>query len=152
MRNSVRAALVLLLALAAGCGGTSSTSTSARSAAIAAPHAGTVGPIPGDLGYVEILFEPPLKAGTRAPSAMVAYFLGTDGKTALTPAPTDVSITYTVDRMPKTTTLKASPKTGDPAGASRFASDPTAITEPRLEGDLSASINGQTVTVPITIH
>jgi hypothetical protein len=153
MRELFRASVILALAVAAGCGGTSTTYSGTRTAAIAAPHDGNVSPIPGDLGYVEVLFEPPVKPGARgASAAMVAYFLGTDGKTALASAPSEVSIAYTVDRMPKTTTLKPSPKTGDPAGAARFASDTMPVAETRLEGDLSATIDGRTVTVPITFH
>jgi hypothetical protein len=153
MREPLRATLFLAAALAAGCGGRSSAPIAAERVAVKAPHGGTISPVPGDRGFTETLLEPPLRQGSKAAgSALVVYFLAPDGKAAMATPPSNVSVELMVDRVPKTVTLTSKPKTDDPVGSARFASAPLSLTESRLEGDLNATIDGQSVTIPIAIH
>jgi hypothetical protein len=153
MRQPLRALLlVAAAALVPGCGGSSSAPVAER-ATVAAPHGGAISPLPGNRGYGESLIEPGAKPGTRpTSSAIVVYFLGPDGKSPMAPTPSGVSLSYTADRMPKTLNLAHRPKTDDPAGAGRFATDPVPLTESRLEGELTATIEGESVTLPVAIR
>jgi hypothetical protein len=152
MREFFLAILFLAAALLAGCGGISPAPVAAR-ANIPAPHGGTIIPVPDNRGYGEFLLEPPPKPGGKAAgSAIVVYFLGPDGKSPMAPAPSSVSVSYTVDRATKTVNLSHKPNADDPAGRSRFATDPLSLAENRLEGDLNATIQGDAVSLPITIR
>jgi hypothetical protein len=88
------------------------------------------------------------------PTAIVAYFLQSDAKSALVPAPEDVSFAITPGaargaRTPQESgeriALSAEPKSDDPLGGSPFASKPGRFALTGIRGTLTAKIGGQNV-------
>jgi hypothetical protein len=102
-------------------------------------------------GVIELVNEPPLRdRRDPEPTAMVAYFLNSDAKTPLDPAPTSVKFeAATGKRSAKPIVLKAVAKPEDPTGASRFVSPTGPHAVDALRGTLSATIGGEDVSVPI---
>ena len=116
------------------------------------PHKGTTIRLPDDKGFVELTNEPGIQArGSREPTAIVAYFLKMDETSAMDPAPSDVRLVLAAPgkKGSETIPLSAEPKSGDPAGGSRFASKPGPHHLDTLRGTLSAKIDGQEVSLPI---
>jgi hypothetical protein len=112
--------------------------------------------LPGDKGFVELLNEPePSDRSRPEPTSIAAYYLQSDGKSPLTPAPTDVKFEIDAGRRnPRvkeaptgTIPLSAEPKSGDPAGAGHFASKPGPYILDDLRGTLSAKIGGEEIAV-----
>jgi hypothetical protein len=113
--------------------------------------------LPEDRGFVELVNEPDI--GDRrnpVPTSIVAYYLQSDGKSPMSPAPSDV--TFDIDsgggagargaRGPaKTVVLNAEPKAEDPSGASRFASKAGPYGLEGLRGTLSAKIEGHDISI-----
>jgi hypothetical protein len=129
--------------LTAGCG---EASRSVVAPAIArGPHDGTAYPLPDDQGFAEIVNEPPVNdRRTDTTTAIAVYFLQPDGKTALAPPPTEVSIRIEMGRQkPETLALKSEPKSDDPAGASRFVSKRGPYVIEGLRGRLKATVAGK---------
>jgi hypothetical protein len=115
------------------------------------PHHGTTIRLPEDKGFVELTNEPEVRDRRSAePTAIVAYFLKTDGKSPLEPAPTDVAFVVAGGKKSsETVALAAEPKSDDPAGASRFASKPGQHQLTMLRGTLKAKLAGQDISIPI---
>ena len=121
------------------------------------PHLGTTLQLPGQRGYVELVNEPEVTDRRRnEPTAIVAYYLQPDAKTALSPVPTDVQ--FTIDTggargqrgrrgAPESVPLNAEPKADDPSGAGRFASKTGQYSLSNMRGTLKATIDGQEVSV-----
>jgi len=141
MRRSLGRILCAAAACAAGCGG--SGPSDARG--VPASHGGTVMPLPGGSGYVEILVAAgsPNDAGPKSRGRVVAYFLNTDGSGPPSPPPADVTFT---DEAGKSYPL--TPKAG--GDAARFETGPGAFPVGRdLSGELKATIGGQAVSTPV---
>jgi hypothetical protein len=82
------------------------------------------------------------------PTAIVAYFLQLDGKTALSPPPTDASLQVDLGRRrSEKLPMKAEPKSGDPSGASRFISKPGPYALDMIRGQLIATLGGRQVSL-----
>jgi hypothetical protein len=119
------------------------------------PHHGTTLRLPDAKGFVELVNEPEVRDRRKnEPTAIVAYYLQPDAKSALNPPPSDVS--FTIDSgggdrgrsgAPKSVPLQAEPRSDDPAGASRFASQPGPYPLANLRGWLNAKLDGQPVVV-----
>lgn len=154
------AALLGLIAFATtGCG--SSAGTGGGSAPATAwspgPHGGHAVALPGDKGFAEVVIE-----GTKDPVpkklarkvVLAVYFLQPDKKTALSSAPSGLSLTVqTPDKETATSvSLSAKPEKGDPAGATRFASEVGAYDFDELHGELTVTIDGQSVTKPFSLR
>jgi hypothetical protein len=123
--------------------------------AVSPPHRGTLITLPDDRGLVELVNEPEVNDRRNPePTAIVAYFLQIDGKSALVPAPENVNFAIASggargvrskqdagDRI----SLTSQPKADDPLGGSRFTSKtgPYALTG--LRGTLSVRIGGQEI-------
>jgi hypothetical protein len=104
------------------------------------PHDGPAYALPQGLGYAEVTNEP--KAGERdrtAATAIVVYFLKPDAKGAIEAAPSDVKFQVAPSGRNKaqTVALKADPRSGDPAGGGRFASQPGPYQLEELRGELT---------------
>jgi hypothetical protein len=155
MPITVRAVALSLLILAFGC--ESSVSPLAVSVPIG-PHHGTTLALDEKKGVVEFVNEP--EVGDRRnpqPTSIVVYFLQSDSKSPLSPAPSEVNFTLESSgaraarggsrTSSQSIPLIAEPKTDDPAGSSRFASKLGAYDLTSVRGTLSAKIDGQNVSI-----
>jgi hypothetical protein len=114
--------------------------------AVAAPHEGSVFPLPDGAGNVEVLVVTPKGSGKRPSTSVQAYFYKPDMST-LSPAPTDVLLK--LDEAGSKKTVALMPKAGkEPV---EFASEPGNF-RAGLSGELAATIDGKTITVPITVR
>jgi hypothetical protein len=153
MRIIVATVTLALAALLSGC----NSSESPVSVSVArGPHQGTMIRLPEDKGFVELVNEPEVTDRRNPqPTAIVAYYLQTDAKSPLTPAPLDVTFAIGTGggkgargKQGSATSipLDAEAKSADPAGASRFASKPGPYQLSAIRGNLSAKISGQEIT------
>src|SRR5579883_1508820 len=153
MRNRMHVLVLVMAGLLMGCGGAATL----EPAVLRGPHQGTTLQLPDKTGYVELVNEPVVKdRRSTEPTALVAYFLRSDVRSALDPPPTDVS--FAIDSgarrdsrakrgPPESISLGAEPRSDDPAGAGRFVSKPGPYQLAGLRGTLTANINGQKVSV-----
>lgn len=128
-----------------GCGTSTTPSPPApKDAPTVGPHQGTAFALPNGSGLVEIVNEPePSDRGKAASTAIVAYFLQPDGRTALSPAPTNVKVRLDVGKdSAANLDLKPEPKSGDPASAARFTTKTGPYALPDIRGELSATVGG----------
>ena len=140
MRTARLRALLVPLGPIAGCG----DSVSPTPAVIAqGPHGGVARRLPGDAGFVEIVNDPEVDRGARAPTAIVAYFLLPDGTTPLSPLPSGVAFTPAGRGASAAVKLEPSPKADDPTGAGRFASKAGPYQLEALRGTLAGKVGGQ---------
>jgi hypothetical protein len=149
MRMRCRAALLVMAGLLFGCNSAPSTPAEVT----VGPHRGTTIRLPDDRGIVELTNEPEVRGrGSSEPTAIVAYFLKLDGASPLEPTPSDVRLVLsrTGKMGSENVRLSAEPKSDDPAGASRFISKPGPYHLAMLRGNLSAKIDGQEVSLPIS--
>lgn len=87
MPKSFLAILLAAAGLIAGCG-----SPELSSQVLKGTHSGRSIRLPEDKGYVELVNEPIVTDRRNPqPTSIVAYFFQTDGKSAMSPSPTDVS-------------------------------------------------------------
>ena len=138
------APLVLLTLLwVPGCG----TASPPAGPNVAATHGGNLLTLPGGKGFVEFAVEGPAaaKAARNPKSQVVAYFLKADGSGSLETTPSDVSFT------PEGGSSIALKPGRDASKTGRYESDPGQSLAPGREvsGELSASIGGETVKVPV---
>src|SRR5271157_1423421 len=130
MPKSFLAILLAAAGLTVGCG-----SPELSSQVFKGTHGGTTFRLPDEKGFVELVNEPVVTdRHNPQPTSIVAYFYQANGKTAMSPSPTDVSFQIDPDARSRqrgkatagssTLPLSAEPKADDPAGISRF--------EPRL--------------------
>lgn len=146
-RNLKRLVLPILLTFV-GC---SPMPPAAPPTVVKGPHEGTTIRLPDDKGFVEIVNEPRL--GERddvGQTALVAYFLQPDGRSPMSPAPTDVKFDIKLaarNSAPQSVKMAADPKTSDAAGAARFASKPGTYNLVNVRGRITASIGGKEVSV-----
>jgi hypothetical protein len=113
--------------------------------------------LPEDKGFVEIVNEPEVSDRRNAPpTSIVAYYLQADGKSPLSPAPSDVSFTIDTGGGRETrgkqgpgpaVPLNAEPKADDPAGAGRFASKPGPYVLDGIRGTLTAKVSGKETSI-----
>jgi hypothetical protein len=153
MRTCTRLLVVALPGFFVGCAG----SPAPEPTVLRGPHHGTTLQLPEKMGYVELVNEPEVKdRRSNEPTALVAYFLKDDAQSPVDPLPSEVS--FAIDSggrregrarkgSPEVLPLGAEPRSGDPAGAGRFVSKPGPYQLASLRGTLSASFNGQMVSV-----
>jgi hypothetical protein len=112
-------------------------------------------PLGDGKGYVEVLLERPKGRARKAEAPMlVAYFLQPDGKSAQTSLPSAVEATGRPPGKdaPVVLRLMSRPVPTTAAGLARFASDPGDLDYDNLAGDLTATRDGQAVTVPFAVR
>jgi len=149
MRIGFGAALIVMVGLSFGCNSGPSTPPQV----MVGPHRGTTIRLPDEKGFVELINEPEVSGrGSREPTAIVAYFLKSDGSSTMEPAPSDVMLVLAGagKKGSETIPLSAEPKSDDPAGGSRFASKPGSHHLASLRGKLNAKIDGQEVSLPVS--
>jgi hypothetical protein len=148
MRMRFRVAMMVVAGLCSGCNSAPSTPPQV----MVGPHRGTTIRLPDEKGFVELTNEPEVSRGSREPTAIVAYFLKLDSASTMEPAPSDVKLVLLTARTKASETipLSAEPKSDDPAGGSRFVSKPGAHHLATLRGNLSAKIDGQEVSLPVS--
>jgi hypothetical protein len=162
MTRSIQfAVLVLSSSALCGCGG---APVAAKAPPAAPPHGGQFLPIPGDLGYVEILTEMVNATGqapaktrtsyrTRPDAEIVAYFFKPDGTTVVMPPPTGVILALQDERAgTNTVSLTPHPVPGDPTKRGRLASAAGPYADGAFSGELQATVDGQAVTIPINLR
>ncbi len=137
----------LSLSFLAGCGESSTTSQST----MAPSHGGQMFSLPDERGFVEIQADRGAapRGGRGKPAAktqIMAYFYQSDGKTEMSPAPTDVKIKIGSGEGGSVVNLSAEPKE-----AGKYASAPGDHPD-GFAGKLEATLNGQPVEVPIRIR
>ena len=146
-RTFVQAAILTTLAASSsGCGG--GHNHAGTPSKVVAVHSGTILPIPDDRGFVEVLIqsENAKPTGKGASGRVVAYFLNKDGSGPSDPAPTDVSYSP-ADGKP----YKMTPIADSASKSAGFQTEVGPFNPGReLNGELSASLGGQTVKLPIT--
>jgi hypothetical protein len=107
--------------------------------------------LPDGLGYAELVNDPKADERERtAPTALVVYFLKPDAKTSASPPPTEVKFQANLGRKMQTIELKPAPKSDDPAGEGRFASQPGPYRLEELRGDLTAKAGTTPVKLSIS--
>ena len=121
------------------------------------PHRGPTLALDENNGFVELVNEPEVTDRRNPqPTSIVAYFLQTDGKTPLSPVPTDVKFTMEARRGTNSRVAGASatpvplvpePKSDDAAGAARFASQRGQYQLLEVRSTLSATISGRVTSV-----
>lgn len=109
--------------------------------------------LPDQLGYVEPIVER-TGAGKSAKTAFAAYFVASDGKTPLDPAPSNVEATLTLQgsESPTTVALSPRPQGNDVWGKARFATEPGEYNSDEIRGELRATIGGKAVKVPLALR
>jgi hypothetical protein len=155
MRFTVRALVLVFAGVSFGC---ESAVPPVNAPTAVAPHHGKIIALPENQGFVELTNEPEVSDRRNPqPTSIVAYFLQSDGKSPMSPAPTDVSLAINEgvgkDGRAKpgstqTVPLSAEPRSDDSAGAGRFASTPGPYDLEGIRGTLSAKIGGQLVSIP----
>ena len=153
MRLRIPVLVLIVTGPFSGCDGSPSRETTV----LKGPHLGTTLQLPDKKGYVELVNEPEVKdRRSNQPTAIVAYYLQPDAKSALTPAPSDVR--FSIDSGggrdsrsqrggSQILPLSAEPKSDDPAAGARFASKPGPYQLSNLRGTLNAKIDGQEVSI-----
>jgi hypothetical protein len=161
MRPPLPAILLICGVFATGCSG--GVPPAGRGAKPGGPHGGTVVRLPDDSGCIEYLLE--TEAGVPMPPANVAkkrsrervriaaYFLGGDGATAMSPAPSAARLRLATDeRTFREVELMARPRPGDPGGSARFVSLPDFFVPEMLRGTTIATVDGRDVRAPIALR
>jgi hypothetical protein len=106
--------------------------------------------LPDDLGFAEVVVEHSGRSPRSVTPEVATYFFGPDSRGALTPPPTDVSVTlYLAESKERgTVALKPAAKAGDPASAGRFATAPPPGFDGNLAGGrLSARHSGREIDI-----
>ncbi len=135
--------LLVLTTVVPGCGG---PAPSAPPPSISqGPHGGAAHPLPGHVGYVEMVNEPEIDRGSESLTAIVLYVLGPDCEEPLeAPALSGLAIDLEVGRSHRRIDFEPKPKANDPAGAARFVSTPGPYDLSRARGTLTGTLDGET--------
>ncbi len=134
MRRILIAILTIIPIIATGCGG-----EPANLLPTPAPNGGGMTRLPNNAGLVAIKTEGPSGKTKSKTARIVAYFYQNDGKTALSPAPTDV--VFKLDERDKSATVPLLADTTDP---NKFSSAPGPYAA-GVSGNLSAKVDGQEI-------
>ena len=154
IKNQIRCWLILItlpvaLAAAGGCG-EHDKGTINPDLATLGPHGAPALPL-GDKGFAEVLVEPLNPTAKRAAGAkmvLAVYFLQPDLKTNLA-EPTGVSATIITPEAPEPepVALTAKPYSGrNPGPGLRFASAVGKFDYDELQGELTATVSGESFT------
>ncbi|MBI1324841.1 hypothetical protein GC170_16880 [bacterium] len=144
--------LLLSFSLAiAGCGGTAPVETTEVAKAQPGLNGGMAYPIPGDLGYVEVVVE---RTKPGQPVIVAAYFLDATAKNALAADPSAVRarLVLPVEDAPKEVALTAKAKSGGKSTGKRFATEPGNFDFDELKGELLVTLDGKEVSVPFAFR
>lgn len=140
MRN-VGHVIVAVMALAiAGCSGAVAVDP-AMVASQSGPHGGQALALPSEKGFVEVVVESAHGSSRTARQVvLVAYFLGPDAKSPLTPPPTTVSAWILTPASPSEQVVTLGLEEG-----ARFSSLPGDFEYDELRGELTIVLGGETI-------
>ncbi len=135
----------------AGCGGSAPVVTTEVAKAQPGLNGGMAYPIPGDLGYVEVVVE---RSKPGQPVIVAAYFLDSSAKETMTAEPTAVRarLVLPVEDAPKEVTLASKAKAGGKSTGKRFATEPGNYDFDELKGELFVTMDGKEVAVPFAFR
>ncbi len=143
---SLRPTLLVLLGFVLGCGNSDAPRVPAFSGP---PHNGALFPMPDDKGWVELVVKPIGRAGASEAmprSQITVYFLKPELSSEFSPS--DARITLELPDGSKTVELKP-----DTAAKGGFSSVPGSYGNPNeFEGEVLATIDGQSLTIPIAVR
>lgn len=130
----------------AGCGGQPPVVTTEIAKSLPGLNGGTAFPIPGDLGYAEVVVE---RGRPGQPVTLAVYFLDSTAKMPISSDPEQVraKLVIPVEDSPKEVKLTAKPKNGKSEGK-RYATEPGNYDFDELKGELFVTLAGKEVTVP----
>jgi hypothetical protein len=138
--------LVVLAGMLAGCGGASSAALPLP------PHGGTMIALPNNRGFVEILTDRGRaardnpRAQQNGKAQVIAYFYEPDGRTKMSPAPTEVKVKIGTSATGAVVSLAPQPKE-----AGMFASDPGTYPD-GFRGEVTAKIGGESTQISFLIR
>jgi hypothetical protein len=139
-QRSVAVSLLLASLACAGCGGGPPNPQPGP----ATPHSGALSAIPDGQGYVEVLKAP--APGNKKMTQVSLFFLDADKKPVSSPPPSATLKLFTA-----TPPIEFKPITGDPTKEGGLISTPF-LDRDDMSGNLTASINGTSMTIPLTIR
>jgi hypothetical protein len=118
------------------------------------PHGGAAISLPRSKGFGEICLEQQLAKGKPTQARIAVYFLQPDGKTALATPPSDVAVAVAAqgEGAKRSLTVKADAKPGDPAGSARFVTDPSDLDVDDIRGEVTATLDGETIKLPFALR
>lgn len=147
MRFLVLARIVLtaFVCSIAGCGGQPPVETTEIAKAQPGLNGGTAYPIPGDLGYAEVVIE---RGRPGQPVTLAVYFLDSTAKKSLSSDPEKVraKLVIPVEDSPKEVKLSAKAKNGKSEGK-RYATEPGNYDFDELKGELFVTLDGKEITL-----
>lgn len=143
--------LALVVMATSGCGGTAPVETTEVAKAQPGLNGGMAYPIPGDLGYVEVVVE---RTKPGQPVIVAAYFLDASAKNALAADPSAVRarLVLPVDDAPNEVTFAAKAKSGGNSTGKRYATEPGNFDFDELKGELFVTLDGKEVSVPFAFR
>lgn len=153
MRRSILGLAIMALGIVSGCGDGAAPPPPGTPKALG-PHNGPAVPLPGDRGYAEVMVDlGKLTKGKTSKSQLVVWFLQKDAQTPLNPPPTSVTAKLNIPgEGPQDVTFNPEPKAGDPASAGRFVAGSGRFDFDELGGEITAIIDGQSVTFPFRLQ
>jgi hypothetical protein len=118
------------------------------------PHGGAAISLPRSKGFGEVCLEQQIVKGKPTQACIAVYFLQPDGKTALATHPSNVAVAV----MPpgqgasRSLSVRAVAKSGDPAGSARFVTDPSDLDVDDIRGEVTATLDGETIKLPFALR
>jgi hypothetical protein len=150
MRTILALGIMLSGCVGMGCGGSlPSPPPPPKDAPKLGPHGGMAFALPNDLGYAEIVNEPPVEErGNRTPTSIVVYFLAPDARASASGKLSDVTIVLNVGTAnARKLALKSEPRGDDPAGGNRFLSEAGPYRIEEIRGELNANASGTPIKI-----
>jgi hypothetical protein len=115
------------------------------------PHGGSMVRFK-ERGFVEVVREygdsGPSSKSTSTKPRLVAYFYSTDGNTPLSASAVSIAYTTLEAPNPTSTGLKIMNDPKKPGVSYCFASEPGSFDSDEMRGELTATVEGETITVP----
>jgi hypothetical protein len=144
-------AFLLALSLV-GCGGGGNTVNPTIAANRPGPHGGMAFPLPADRGHVEVVVEKPANWKPGGKSSLVVYFLDATASGPITVTPSDVTVKVQLPSKPEPETVTLAASTDKKASEVKYASVPGDYDFDTMSGDVTATLDGQPVTVPFMLR
>ncbi len=134
-----------------GCGSEAPVVTTEVAKAQPGLNGGTAYPIPGDLGYAEVVIE---RSRPGQPVTLAVYFLDSTAKKAMASEPAEVraKLVIPVEDAPKDVKLSTKSKSSGKSEGIRFATEPGNFDFDELRGELFVTLEGKEVAVPFAFR
>ncbi len=134
-----------------GCGSEAPVVTTEVAKAQPGLNGGTAYPIPGDLGYAEVVIE---RGRPGQPVTLAVYFLDSTAKKAMAAEPAEVraKLVIPIEDAPKDVKLSSKPKSNGKSEGIRYATEPGNYDFDELKGELFVTLEGKEVIVPFAFR